>query len=73
MKRWGWALLATVWLAGCPDEAEPRVANTATPVAPEAIPTEADFEADVAAEITDENYEAKLAEIEAAIQSDKSK
>lgn len=70
--RAGLWLVGVLTLTACPDEEAPRPAGTAA-IAPEAIPTEADFAEAVGSEITDENFEAKLTEIEAAIQSDKSK
>ncbi|MEQ8279814.1 MAG: hypothetical protein RMA76_04120 [Deltaproteobacteria bacterium] len=59
-------------LTACPEEQPPAKAAPVV-VAPSAIPTEADFAEEVEAEITPENFEAKLQEIEAAIESDKSK
>ncbi len=72
MRRLVWGGVVLGALTACPEE---QAAPKAAPVVidPGAIPTEADFAVAVEAEITAENFEAKLEEIEAAIESDKSK
>lgn len=70
MTRWLVLALALGALTACPEQKAPDPA----PVVPTAaIPTEADFAEDVEAEINAENFEAKLTEIEAAIEADKSR
>ncbi|MEQ9500003.1 MAG: hypothetical protein RIT81_24205 [Deltaproteobacteria bacterium] len=72
MRRLVWGVFVLGAVTACPEERAPAKSAPVV-VAPSAIPTEADFAVAVEAEITAENFEAKLEEIEAAIESDKSK